>query len=154
LVAGLVAVAAKIAPERLAWGSNERPSLPGTSRQTFLTHDLQRYADELWWQMEKPELLLGPPSLKWLAEAYRSTLWTAERGRLESINLPVLIIGTDGDRLVSPEAIRRFAARIPGVKIKMFGSTVAHEILREIDPVRDDAMGFIDDFLRSAALVP
>jgi lysophospholipase len=153
-VAALVAVAARIAPERLAWGSNERPSLPGTSRQMFLTHDLQRYADELWWQAEKPELVLGPPSLKWLAEAYRSTLWTSQASRLESLNLPVLIIGTDGDRLVSPKAIRRFAARIPGVKLKMFGSTVAHEILREIDPVRDEAIVSIDGFLRSVALAP
>ena len=151
-VAALVAGAAKIAPERLAWGSNERPSLPGTSRQKFLTHDVQRYADESWWQSQRPELVLGPPSLKWLAESYRSTLWTEQPGRLESIECPVLVIGTEGDRLVSPKAIHRFASRIPGAKLKMFGSSVAHEVLREIDPVRDEAIGIIDDFLESMAV--
>jgi lysophospholipase len=150
-IAALVAGLARLAPERLAWGSNERPSLPGTSRQKFLTHDVGRYEDELWWQSQKPDLVLGPPSLKWLAEAYRSTLWTAEPGRLEGLDLPMLIIGTDGDRLVSPAAIHRFAARIPGAELKMFDASVAHEVLREIDPVRDEAHRVIDDFLARIA---
>lgn len=149
LVAAFVSAVAKIAPERLAWGSNERPSLPGTSRQKFLTHAVTRYEDEQWWQSKRPDLVLGPPSLKWLAQAYQSTLWTAERGRLEALKTPLLIIGTDGDRLVSPAAIRRFAARLPNAQINMFGPSVAHEILREIDPVRNEAHEIIDDFLKS-----
>jgi lysophospholipase len=146
-IAGLVSLLSRAAPQRLAWKKNERPSLPGTDRQKFLTHDVLRYQDELWWQAEKPELVLGPPSLKWLAEAYRSTLWTAEPGRLEALNLPLLIIGAEGDRLVSPAAIRHFAARMPTAQLKMFDKMAAHEILREVDSVRGEALHLIDDFL-------
>jgi lysophospholipase len=151
-IAALVSAFSEVAPERLAWKKNERPSLPGTDRQRFLTHDVLRYQDELWWQAKKPELVLGPPSLKWLAEAYRSTLWTAKPGRLETVDVPLLIIGTEGDRLVSPAAIHRFARRIPAARLKMFGKTVAHEILREIDVVRDEALHLIDEFLDGVVL--
>jgi lysophospholipase len=145
-VAAIVQRYAAFAPERLAWAANERPSLPGTSRQKFLTHDVSRYQDELWWQSQKPELVLGPPSLNWLAQAYRSTIWTAEAGRLEALETPLLIVGTDGDRLVSPRAIRRFAGRIPTATLKMFGKDAAHELLREKDGVRNEVLTFIAGF--------
>jgi lysophospholipase len=150
-IAAVVARYAAFAPERLAWAANERPSLPGTSRQKFLTHDVARYEDELWWQAQKPELVLGPPSLNWLAQAYRSTIWTAEGRRLESLEMPLLILGTDGDRLVSPHAIRRFGARIPSATLKMFGKDAAHELLREKDEIRTEMLGLIDAFLARSA---
>jgi lysophospholipase len=113
-VAGAVALLARIMPTRLAWANNERPSRPGVKRRSYLTHDTVRYEDELWWRDKKPDLVLGPPSLQWLAAAYASTGWTAAACRLEKIQTPILIVGTDGDKLVSPSVMRRFAKRIPG----------------------------------------
>jgi lysophospholipase len=147
LVAAAVRLVAAIAPERKAWPSNERPSKPNVRRRSFLTHDNERYEDELWWREENPALLLGPPSLRWLAAAYQSTLWIAAGKRLEDIRIPMLLIGTDGDQLVSPRAVRDFAARISGARLKMFGADVAHEILREVDSVRAQALAEIDTFL-------
>lgn len=134
-------------PERMAWKANERPSVPGASRRALLTHDPDRYADELWWRQEKPELALGPPSWAWVAEAYRSTLAMEAPGKLEHIRAPVLLLGAEADRLVDPAAIRRAAARLPQAELHMFGRESAHEILREADPVRDRAFAIIDDFL-------
>lgn len=134
-------------PERMAWKSNERPSVPGASRRALLTHDPDRYEDELWWRREKPEIALGPPSWAWVAEAYRSTLALAAPRRLESIETPILLIGTEADRLVDPAAIRLAAARLPHAELHMFGRESAHEILREVDPVRDRALAHIDAFL-------
>jgi lysophospholipase len=139
------------APERPAWKSNERPSLPGTSRQKYLTTDVERYRDELWWKGANPALTLGPPSWHWMVQAYGSTAMTEEPGKLEAITIPVLLLGTDGDKLVSPAAIRRFAARIPGARLKMFSREVAHEILRERDGPRDEALATIDAFLAGSA---
>jgi lysophospholipase len=139
------------APERPAWKVNERPALPGASRQKFLTHDDARYADELWWKSTKPELELGPPSWHWMTLAYGSTATTEARGHPEAIETPMLILGTDGDRLVSPAAIKRFASRIPQARLKMFGRDVAHEILREKDAPRNEALAAIDSFLETAA---
>ncbi len=152
LVAAIVGFAARgRLGERLAWKTNERPAAAHASRAGFLTHDRERYADELWWKSEKPELSLGPPSIKWLADAYRSTVALRDTD-LSKIATPVLVLGTWGDKLVSPKAIADIVPRIPGAKLHMFGTTVAHEILREIDSVRDDALARIDAFLQGGVV--
>lgn len=134
-------------PERMAWKANERPSVPGASRKALLTHDPDRYEDELWWRRSNPEIALGPPSWAWVAEAYRSTLAMEAPGALEGVHVPILLLGAEADRLVDPAAIRRAAARLPNAELHMFGRESAHEILREADPVRDRALAIIDDFL-------
>lgn len=147
VIAPIVRFLARRFPERRAWAENERPTLGHVRRQPFLTHDDARYADELWWKSEKPELDMGPPSLCWVAQAHASTVLTEQPGQLERVHTPILMIGTHGDRLVSPAAIERFAARLSNATLKMFDKTVAHEILREVDSVRDEAMALIDQFL-------
>lgn len=137
--------------KRPAWKGNERPAAPWASRQRFLTNDNDRYADELWWTDKDGELKLGPPSFGWLSAAITSTRGTEATGMLERISTPMLILATDGDRLVSPAAIRRFAARIPAAHCHIYDKSVAHEILRECDPVRDDALARIDHFLGELA---
>ena len=137
--------------ERPAWKGNERPAAPWASRQRFLTSDNKRYADEIWWLKNKPEIALGPPSFGWLSAAITSTQASEGQGLLERVTLPLLILGTDGDRLVSTAAIRRCAARLSGVMLYMYNKTVGHEILRERDDVRGDALMRIDSFLARAA---
>ena len=138
------------APDRSAWKSNEIPGA-GTTRQALLTHDADRYADELWWKAEKPALALGPPSWAWVAAAYESTLAMATPGAVEHVAQPILFIGSDADKLVDPAAIRAFAARLPHGVLQMYGDESAHEILREADPVREDALARIDAFLAEHA---
>jgi lysophospholipase len=137
--------------KRPAWKGNERPAAPWASRQRFLTSDADRYADEIWWTEQDGALKLGPPSFGWLAAAINSTHDTEATGALERIAVPLLILGTDGDRLVSPPAIRRFAARFPNAQLHMYDASVAHEILRECDAVRDDVLGRIEAFLGKVA---
>jgi lysophospholipase len=149
LAAWLVRQLARVWPERAAWKVNERPAPRGASRQRFLTHDNERYSDEVWWKQQKPELELGPPSLKWLEQAYGSVLKLRKPGALEHIAIPMLVLGTKGDQLVSPVAIPDFAARLPNCTLKMFDADVAHEILRERDKPRDDAIAQIDSLLDS-----
>lgn len=149
-VAWAVRQLARIRPERAAWKVNERPAPPWASRQRFLTSDVDRYADEMWWKTEKPELELGPPSLRWLEQAYGSAVDLERPGTVEHIETPMLVIGTQGDKLVSPAAIPRFAARLPNATLTMFGTDVAHEILRERDGPRDEAIALIDAHLKRA----
>jgi lysophospholipase len=149
LVAAVVGLAARgRMGERLAWKTNERPAVAHASRAGFLTHDRDRYDDELWWKTEKPELALGPPSIKWLADAYRSAVGLRD-SNLESLTTPMLAFGTWGDRLVSPNAIADMIPRITSAKLHMFNETVAHEILREADGPRDEALAQVDSFLQS-----
>lgn len=138
-------------PKRLAWKTNERPGVPDRSRQALLTHDLDRYEDEIWWKTEKPEIALGPPSWAWVAAAYRSTLGLDAPGLLESVTTPILLLEAKADRLVDPRAIERAAARLPHATLRAWGDESAHEILREADPVRDRALAEIDRFLDASA---
>jgi lysophospholipase len=134
---------------RRAWEQNERPGLPGTSRQSYLTTCPDRYADEMWWKTQQPGYALGPPSWGWLDAAYRS-IDSLSLERLKEIELPLLILGTDRDRLVSPTATRRAAAATPNAELHLY-PRAAHELLRETDPVRLDALRRIDTFFDTHA---
>ena len=61
--------------------------------------------------------------------------------------MPVYIVATNADRLVSPSAIRSAIARLPRVESLLFGKEARHEILREEDSIRNRALAGIDEFL-------
>lgn len=134
-------------PRRPAWKWSERPGELPAFRQALLTHDADRYADELWWRNERPELVMGPGSWGWVRGALASIRLLARPGVLEAVDLPVYIVATRSDRLVGPRAIATAEARLPNVHSLWFGAEAAHEILREADPVRDRALAGIDAFL-------
>jgi len=138
-------------PRRPAWKWSEKPGELPAFRQLLLTHDDARYADELFWRRARPELVMGPGSWGWVAAALASIRRLARPGVLEAVDLPVHIVATSVDRLVGSRAIRRAAARLPRVDAQWFGDEAAHEILREVDPVRDRALEGIDRFLESIA---
>ncbi len=138
-------------PDRPAWRSNEKPGHVAGGRQSLLTHDDARYADELWWREHRPELAVGPPSWSWLAAAYRSGLASFTPERLARVDTPVLILNALADRLVDPAATRRAADRLPRAERIDYGTASAHEILREVDPVRRHALAAIDRFLDAHA---
>ncbi len=92
---------------------------------------------------------MGPGSWGWVRAALASVRALARRGALEAVDLPVYIVATRADRLVGPRAIGRAAARLPRAETLWFGSEAAHEILREVDSVRDRALAGIDRFLES-----
>lgn len=138
-------------PARPAWKWSDRPGQPPDSRAGQLTHDAERYADELWWRTARPELVMGPGSWRWVERAYASMRWLARADVLARVRLPVLLLATDHDALVSFQAIRRAAARLPRCELVNFSARSFHEILREADPVRCEALDRIDRFLAQAA---
>jgi lysophospholipase len=135
--------------ERPAWKHNERPAPKGLSRQSYLTSCPDRYADELWWKQQQPGYSLGPPSWGWLDAAYRS-MGSVTAARMREVRTPILLVATPRDRLVSPTAIRRAARLLPDVELAMFEQG-AHELLRESDAVRLEALARIDCFLDARA---
>lgn len=144
----MASVMARIGDRRRpAWKWSERPGEPPQDRVRLLTHDQDRYDDELWWRKERPETAMGPGSWGWLAAAYRSMNALFRKGVLERVAQPVLILGTRIDRLVGFDAMEAAARRLPHGELVAFGEEARHEILREVDPVRDRALAAIDDFL-------
>ena len=137
--------------EKQAWTQKEGSERQRRIRQKRLTHDPERYADELWWRDHSRDIALGPPSWNWVAQALDSTRALAHGGAIARLSLPLLILATVADELVSTPAIRQVAARIAGARLHVYGREAAHEILRELDPVRLDALARIDAFLDEVA---
>jgi lysophospholipase len=119
---------------------------PGPHRQRILTSSRERYEDEAWWWKKEPGWNLGAPSWAWMRAAFRSADASFTPERLAGVKLPVLLLGAERDRLVSPAAIRRVAGELPDAELEMILET-GHEILREADPVRLAALARIDAFL-------
>jgi lysophospholipase len=129
-----------------AWQENERPSLPGSSRQKLLTHDFERYSDEAWWLRQKPELKIGPPSWKWLLSSYQSSAAMFAPRTFEAVKIPILIVAAKQDKLVDSGAIREAAERLPDAELYMH-DFAAHEVLRERDDMRAVILAKISAFL-------
>jgi lysophospholipase len=135
---------------RPAWKTNERPYTTDT-RESLLTHDHDRYADELWWQANSPDIVTGPPSWKWVIEAFRSTRELRANPALGRMNVPLLALIAETDGLVDAKAALATVAKLPDARVVRFGKESAHEILREAEAVRNRALGEIDLFLQSRA---
>lgn len=128
------------------WKAPPSMMVPGGRRNRNLTHSRERYEDELFWWGAQPGLNTGPPSFGWMRAAFRSRAATFTREKLAQVQLPILIIGADKDRLVSAAAIREAAALLPNAELQMMPDA-AHEILRDSDEIRARAYGWIDAFL-------
>jgi len=137
-------------PDRPGWKVSEKPGEKIGRRITLLTHDADRYADELWWQQHDPKVALGPASWTWIAAAYRSFQRLAAPGFLEGVSTPICILATRADKLVSFKAIEQAAARLPHARLHVYGDEAAHELLREADAIRSDALARIDSFFRES----
>lgn len=134
-------------PARPAWKGGEKPGAALKARNYLLTHDESRYADEAWWREQRPFIGMGAGSWRWIERALASIRLLERSGCLEQVSIPTLLLGTTIDGLVSWPSIARAAKRIPNATLVQFGSECRHEILREVDPVRDRALGAIKDFL-------
>jgi lysophospholipase len=146
MIAGWLSVFAR---DLHVWGERGALGEGGRIRQANLTHCDERFSDELWWKEREPGFHLGPPSWGWLDAAFRSTA-RHDEAALKQVRVPVLLLGATRDRLVDPRAIRRAAALLPKAELLMFEDS-AHEVLRETDEVRLQALERIDSFLDAHA---
>lgn len=138
-------------PRRPAWKSSEAPGETPETRARLLTHDPERYADELWWRGQRRQLVMGPGSWGWVERAYASMRYLARKEVLAQIRMPVLILATASDLLVGWQAIVCAAGHLPDCQLIQFGGEARHEILREVDAVRSRALAACDAMLARLA---
>jgi lysophospholipase len=138
---------------RPAWKGGEKPGSLARLRIGLLTHDQRRADDELWWHNERPGLAMGAASWRWMERAVASRRALFAPGVLESVEVPVLLLSTSADRLVSHGAVVEAARRLPHAKLIALGQEARHELLRETDAVRGPLMAAIDGFLDEFAPV-
>ena len=137
--------------EAPAWSISEKPGATMRARQAMLTNDNARYDDEKFWRAARPGLELGPGTWGWVLAAMESIAHIAAPGYVEHLDIPTFIFATDGDQLVSTKRARELAARMPNADIFVAAKGVGHEMLREVDAVRDDVMARVGRFLNRVA---
>jgi lysophospholipase len=109
-----------------------------------LTGCPERHADKLWWKANKPQIATGPPSWGWVHTALCS-IRALEAG-LGDVDVPLLIMGSQGDVVVDVDGFRRVAERIPSAQLVLLPGK-GHELLREADAARLAVMQRIERFL-------
>ena len=137
-----------IAGTAVALGLARRPlwrSDPGNVGNR-LTACPERHADKLWWKANKPQIATGPPSWGWIRGAIRSIEALDENENLAAVDIPLLIMGSQGDAVVDVDGFRRVAERVAGAELVVLPGR-GHELLREADPARLAVMDRIDRFL-------
>lgn len=130
---------------RFAWGQGPygaRQQAP--ARQLLLTGSRAQFEDEGRWVRARPELAVGGVSWGWL-KAFADSERALEALPLETLDLPVLLLMAANERLVDNRAAMRIAARLPRAERHIVPGA-AHELLREAEPARQDALLKIRDF--------
>ncbi|MBP1875063.1 Lysophospholipase L2 [Ensifer adhaerens] len=111
-----------------------------------LTADRRRFARNLALTDAYPELRLGPPSARWLTEAFRAVRRVTRREHLTRITLPTIILAPTADRLVPHIAVEWLARNFRAAHmIPIDGAR--HELLHEADRYRAQAMAAILAFI-------
>ncbi len=108
-----------------------------------LTSDERRWNRDSGTLELAPHLGLGGATFSWLRAARRSMAAVA---RMERPSAPVLIIASGLDRVVSNDAIRNLARRVPGIALTVIPDA-RHEILTENDDVRRQFFAAFDAFV-------
>ncbi|HEX3755082.1 MAG TPA: alpha/beta hydrolase [Rhizomicrobium sp.] len=127
------------------WGMERRDPYRMTFEKQLVTSDRGRFERTQKFLRENPDLRLAGATWGWLAAAFRSMDWLSAPGRPESITTPALVIDAGADRIVIPEASRKFAARMPHAShLEIAGA--GHEILMERDVFRVQWWAAFDAF--------
>ncbi len=127
----------------------------GGEKESFetnlVTHDAVRYARNLAQIEVCPDLPLGPPTWGWLDFAFTAITTLQQKGRLEGIATPTLIVAAGEDRVVDNAGARSMAARMPGASyVEVAGAF--HELMQETPPLQDIFWREFDGLARRVGL--
>lgn len=137
--------AAKSAPPGLSANWRKEPFAGNV-----LTSDEARYSrnDRLFEEHEA--LRVGSPSFGWVANALDWLAVITRPAELQKIRVPILIGRALADKLVDNSAIARVAAQLPNATLVDFEGS-QHEILQEVDAIRDGFLARMDHLFAQSA---
>jgi lysophospholipase len=132
--------------DRFVWGMDGRDPLDIRFADNRVTSDRARFSRNQTLLKDAPALCLAGPTWGWLEAGYRSMARMSAPGFAEAVTTPCLVLGAGRDRVVSTEAIRRFAHRLPrGTYLEL--PEAEHEILMENDAIRAQFWSAFDTFV-------
>ncbi len=118
-----------------------------------VTSDRERYNRVAAVVAAAPELALGPPTIGWLRAALRSCAMLAAPDYPARVRVPVLMVASGRDTIVSSQAIEDFIPRLKLGTLALIGPS-KHEVLQETDEIRGRFWASFDaytDAIKSAA---
>lgn len=111
-----------------------------------LTHDEQRFEQQVELLTAHPDLDLGPPTIGWLSASLAANNYLMKLKGSDVLRAPVLIIASGDERVVSQENIHKFSARIGSVPVVTIENAY-HEVLLERDSMREQFWAAFDSFM-------
>lgn len=113
-----------------------------------LTHDEDRFCDEDWFIHNKDRrLAVGGVTYGWLLAAKASIQKLNGVGYAEKIKTPILMVQAGEDQIVDNKRQSALAHRMKNTDFLRI-EEAKHEILKEIDSVRNQVWNAIDSFLK------
>ncbi|MGE0210061.1 MAG: alpha/beta fold hydrolase [Parvibaculaceae bacterium] len=132
-------------------GRDRRPMGPSGFPGNTVTSDEGRYMRDCATLAAAPSLGIGAPTWGWLRAALAATRRLQNALPREGPRVPVLMVAAGADRIVSTEAIRHYARRMPGVSCAVIEGA-RHEILMERDLYREQFWAAFDAFMGTPPL--
>ena len=112
-----------------------------------LTTDRERFMDEHRKISKNPLLALGGTTYGWLSAAFESIDTILSNRNWDQMNIPVLMVGGQKDRVISVPAIRRMCQYLPDCRCVII-EEARHEILKETDFIRRQFWDEFDRFIQ------
>ncbi len=111
-----------------------------------LTSDFRRYMYMVETLKARPALMIGKPSVKWLAAAFRAMARTADPDFPAEIRVPVLMFAAARDEIVSVAAIEHLGLAMRTGRHAVIAAA-RHELFLENDSIRAQVFAAFDAFI-------
>ena len=111
-----------------------------------LTSDHRRYMRVPKIYAERPDLIVGAPTIRWAAAAFRAMSRAAMDDFAARISVPVFMLGAANDRVVSTSAIEQLGLRMRTGRHAVLAKA-RHELFVESNPIRDRVLAAFDAFV-------
>ncbi|MBU1175942.1 MAG: alpha/beta hydrolase [Alphaproteobacteria bacterium] len=111
-----------------------------------LTSDFRRFMYLVDAVKARPSLLIGKPSIKWLAAAFRAMARVAHHDFAGRVRVPVLMLAAARDEIVSVSAIEHLGLALRTGRHAVIAAA-RHELFMESDAIRAQVFAAFDAFI-------
>ena len=134
-------------------GSDWQDDCLHLAMKSLHTHDPLRGQLHHLLYRDHPEWRLGHATFRWLNTAFDSLDIIQKHGFFENISTPVIMAVAGQDHLIDPAWQQKAARAMPNTRLVTYPDA-RHEILHEIDSIRQDWLGQAQNFMATLENIP
>ena len=127
-------------------GDTDKPPSQRTFAGNPLTSDSTRYMRTVDVLQERPDLLIGAPTIRWSAEALHAMVLAARDDFPAAIRVPVFMLAAARDEVVSTSHIEQLGLRMRTGRHVVIPAA-KHELFMETDAIRAQVFAAFDAFI-------